>query len=63
MLTVRDLREALAAAPEWRAVTLGIETGDGDLVADLDVVEDYGRFEGGEVTVMLVGRHDSTRQG
>jgi hypothetical protein len=56
VMTVRDLREALAGAPDWRPVTLGIETADRELVVDLDLVEDHGRFEDGEVTLMLAGR-------
>ena len=60
MLTVRYLREALSDAPEWRPVFLGVETDDGEL--DLDAVEDYGRFDDGEVSVLLVGRHHSRRE-
>jgi hypothetical protein len=59
VMTVRDLREALAGAPEWRPVTLGIKTPDRELVVDLDLVEDHGCCEDGEVTIMLVGREGS----
>ena len=59
VMTVRDLREALADAPEWRPVVLSIETDGRKLVLDLDLVHDHGGWEGGGVAVILVGREGS----
>lgn len=59
VMTAGDLRDALLDAPDWRPITIGIETSTGEFVAGLDLVAEHGSIEHGEVTIRLMGREES----